>query len=43
MQLVGRAFDEATLFRVGHAYQQATDWHLRRPNLTGPNVSAGEG
>lgn len=33
MQLVGRAFDEATLLAVGHAYQGATDWHLRRPAL----------
>ena len=31
MQLVGRHFDEATLLRAAHAYQQATDWHLRRP------------
>ncbi|MXQ09568.1 amidase [Alphaproteobacteria bacterium GH1-50] len=30
-QLVGRADDEATLIRVGDAYQQATDWHLRTP------------
>ena len=30
-QLIGRAFDEATLFAAGHAYQQATDWHLRVP------------
>jgi aspartyl-tRNA(Asn)/glutamyl-tRNA(Gln) amidotransferase subunit A len=33
LQLYGRAFDEATLFRVGHAYEQATDWHARRPSL----------
>jgi aspartyl-tRNA(Asn)/glutamyl-tRNA(Gln) amidotransferase subunit A len=33
IQLVGRPFDEATLLRVAHAYQQATDWHLRRPAL----------
>lgn len=33
MQLIGGAFDEATLFRVGHGYQQATDWHLRAPPL----------
>jgi len=32
-QLVGRPFDEATVLRVGHAYQQATDWHARRPAL----------
>ena len=31
MQLVGRHFDEAMLLRAAHAYQQATDWHLRRP------------
>ena len=30
-QLIGRAFDEATLFAAGHAYQQATDWHRRAP------------
>ena len=31
MQLGGRALDEATVLRGAHAYQQATDWHLRRP------------
>ncbi|MBI2753574.1 MAG: amidase [Betaproteobacteria bacterium] len=30
-QLIGRPFDEALLFRLGHAYQRATDWHLRSP------------
>jgi len=30
-QLVGRHFDEALLLRAGHAFQQATDWHRRRP------------
>jgi len=34
MQVIGRPFDEATVLRVGHAYQQATDWHVRRPRLT---------
>ena len=33
MQIIGRAFDEATLFRLGHAYQQATEWHTRAPSL----------
>ncbi|HSE06110.1 MAG TPA: amidase [Methylomirabilota bacterium] len=32
-QVVGRPFDEATVLRVGDAYQQATDWHARRPAL----------
>jgi aspartyl-tRNA(Asn)/glutamyl-tRNA(Gln) amidotransferase subunit A len=30
LELYGRAFDEATLFTVGHAYEQATEWHRRR-------------
>lgn len=29
MQLAGCAFDEATVLRVGDAFQSATDWHLR--------------
>jgi aspartyl-tRNA(Asn)/glutamyl-tRNA(Gln) amidotransferase subunit A len=33
MQLIGRPFDEATLFRAGAAYQAATDHHLREPVL----------
>lgn len=32
-QIVGRAFDEAALLAAGHAFQQATDWHARRPPL----------
>ena len=35
MQFVGRHFDEATLVRIGHAYQNATDWHTRRPPAAG--------
>ena len=30
-QLIGRPFDEATLFRAGHAFQRVTDWHRRAP------------
>ncbi len=33
LQLAGRHLDETTLLRIGHAYQQATDWHLRHPAL----------
>ena len=33
VQLVGRPFAEALLFRIGHAYQQATDWHTRAPTI----------
>ncbi len=32
-QIVGRAFDEAAILAAGHAFQQATDWHGRRPPL----------
>jgi aspartyl-tRNA(Asn)/glutamyl-tRNA(Gln) amidotransferase subunit A len=31
MQLIGRAFEEATLLRAAHAYEQATQWHLKQP------------
>jgi aspartyl-tRNA(Asn)/glutamyl-tRNA(Gln) amidotransferase subunit A len=31
-QLIGRAFDEATLLRVAHAYESATAWHRRKPS-----------
>lgn len=33
LQLAGRPFAEETLFRVAHAYEQATDWHTRRPPI----------
>jgi len=32
-QIVGRPFDEATVLRVAHAYEQATPWHKRHPEL----------
>ncbi len=31
LQLVGRPFDESLLYRIGHAYQGATDFHTRIP------------
>jgi len=33
MQVNGRPFDEATVLRVGYAFQRATDWHERHPRL----------
>src|SRR2546428_249319 len=33
LQIAGRPFDEATVLRVGHAYEQATEWHRRRPRI----------
>ena len=32
LQLVGRWFDEARLLNAAHRFQQATDWHSRRPS-----------
>jgi aspartyl-tRNA(Asn)/glutamyl-tRNA(Gln) amidotransferase subunit A len=31
LQIIGNYFDEARLLGVAHRFQQATDWHLRRP------------
>jgi aspartyl-tRNA(Asn)/glutamyl-tRNA(Gln) amidotransferase subunit A len=33
LQLVGRPFDEATLFRAAAAYESATPWHSRTPPI----------
>ncbi len=33
LQLVGRDLSEPTLCRLAHAYEQATDWHLRHPEI----------
>ncbi len=34
MVIVGPRFGDAAVLRAGHAFQQATDWHERRPELT---------
>jgi len=33
LQIAGRPFDESTVLRVGHAYEQNSDWLIRRPNI----------
>jgi aspartyl-tRNA(Asn)/glutamyl-tRNA(Gln) amidotransferase subunit A len=33
MQIAGRPFDEATVLRVAHAFERATDWRSSRPRL----------
>ena len=33
LQLAGRPFDEETVLRAAHAYEQSTEWHSRRPPL----------
>ncbi len=31
LQLMGRPFEESTILRAAHAYEQATIWHTKRP------------
>ena len=33
MQIIGKPFAEETILKIAHAYQQATDWHKRRPKI----------
>ncbi len=33
IQIMGRAFDEERILRAAYAYEQATDWHKKRPNI----------
>lgn len=33
LQIIGRPFDEETVLRVAHAYEQSTDWHRLKPEL----------
>jgi aspartyl-tRNA(Asn)/glutamyl-tRNA(Gln) amidotransferase subunit A len=33
LQLLGPSFGEPTLFRIAHAYEQATDWHRQKPAI----------
>jgi len=33
LQIVGKPFDESTVLQVAYAYEQATEWHARRPTL----------
>jgi aspartyl-tRNA(Asn)/glutamyl-tRNA(Gln) amidotransferase subunit A len=40
LQLAGRPFDDATVLRAGHAYEQATGFNKRRPALT-PGAAPG--
>lgn len=40
LQIGGRLFDEATVLQVAHAYEQATDWHRKRPPIEGVGTKA---
>ncbi|WP_047983130.1 Asp-tRNA(Asn)/Glu-tRNA(Gln) amidotransferase subunit GatA [Ornithinibacillus californiensis] len=37
LQIIGKHFDESTVYRAAHAYEQATDHHTKRPQLGGAN------
>ncbi|MDD5557215.1 MAG: Asp-tRNA(Asn)/Glu-tRNA(Gln) amidotransferase subunit GatA [bacterium] len=41
LQLMARPFEEGTLLRAAHAYEQATDWHRRRPPDPAPARGGG--
>ena len=34
IQIIGKPFAEATVFRAGHAYETATDWRSKRPAMS---------
>jgi aspartyl-tRNA(Asn)/glutamyl-tRNA(Gln) amidotransferase subunit A len=34
LMIHGKAFDEATILRIGYAFEQATEWHCRTPDLS---------
>lgn len=40
LQIAGRPFDEVTVFRVAHAYEQAAQWHTRHPDLDKSSAQA---
>lgn len=33
LQIIGKHFDEQTIYRVAHAFEQATDYHKQKPQL----------
>ncbi|EIJ79798.1 aspartyl/glutamyl-tRNA amidotransferase subunit A [Bacillus methanolicus PB1] len=33
LQIIGKHFDESTVYRVAHAFEQATDFHKQKPQL----------
>ncbi len=40
LHLVGRAWEESAILRIGHAYEQNAGWFARRPPLTAEAVPA---
>jgi len=40
LQILGPAFRDDLILRVGHAYEQSTDWHLRKPTLAEHQITS---
>jgi len=40
LQIAAKPFAEATIYRIGHAYEQATSWHTRHPVLDATTQAA---
>ncbi|MDR3542464.1 MAG: Asp-tRNA(Asn)/Glu-tRNA(Gln) amidotransferase subunit GatA [Desulfosporosinus sp.] len=41
MQLMGKALDEGTLYRVAYTFEQNTNYHTLKPNLSGEVLACG--
>ncbi|MCB5955463.1 Asp-tRNA(Asn)/Glu-tRNA(Gln) amidotransferase subunit GatA [Enterococcus sp. CWB-B31] len=37
LQIIGKAFDEATMYKAAYAFEQATDFHTKKPVILGGN------
>ncbi len=35
LQLLGKPFGEEAILRLGHAYEQSTEWHKQKPPIAG--------
>src|SRR5699024_8622133 len=35
LQIIGNHYDEKTIYRAAHAFEAATDFHTKRPNVGG--------
>ncbi len=35
LQLIGRPFAEEQILKVGHAFEQATEWHTMKADIQG--------
>jgi aspartyl-tRNA(Asn)/glutamyl-tRNA(Gln) amidotransferase subunit A len=33
LQVIGKPFDEGTILRAAHTYEQSAGWHLQKPRL----------